>query len=57
MDGGAEEVIRAALIGQLAGFKIPSKIRLTTDDLLRTGTGKLLKRDLRTLYFPTEAAR
>lgn len=39
--------IRASLEGRLARFKIPAAIRLTTADLPRTATGKVLKRELR----------
>jgi long-chain acyl-CoA synthetase len=41
------EDIREALAGRLARFKIPSVIRLTTEPLPRTATGKVLKRELR----------
>ena len=43
--------IRASLAERLARFKIPTAIRLTTGDLPRTATGKLLKREMRTTYF------
>jgi acyl-CoA synthetase (AMP-forming)/AMP-acid ligase II len=43
--------LRASLAGRLARFKIPTAIRLTTGELPRTATGKLLKREMRTQYF------
>jgi len=43
--------LRTALAETLARFKIPTAIRLTTDDLPRTATGKVLKRELRGGYF------
>lgn len=39
--------IRAALADRLARFKIPTVIRLTTEPLPRTATGKVLKRELK----------
>jgi len=44
--------ILASLDGRLARFKIPSVVRLTDEDLPRTATGKVLKRELRATYFP-----
>jgi long-chain acyl-CoA synthetase len=44
---GAEADILASLGGRLARFKIPTAIRLVVDDLPRTATGKVLKRELR----------
>ncbi len=44
---GAEADILASLGGRLARFKIPTAIRLVEDDLPRTATGKVLKRELR----------
>jgi long-chain acyl-CoA synthetase len=45
------DALRAALAERLARFKIPTSIKLTTGDLPRTATGKILKRELRTGYF------
>jgi long-chain acyl-CoA synthetase len=45
------DALRAALSERLARFKIPTSIKLTTGDLPRTATGKILKRELRTGYF------
>ena len=45
------DALRAALGERLARFKIPTRIKLTTADLPRTATGKVLKRELRTGYF------
>jgi long-chain acyl-CoA synthetase len=52
---GTAEAILAPLGQTLARFKIPSAVRLTTADLPRTATGKILKRELRQAYFSTEA--
>jgi len=43
--------LRESLEGRLAKFKAPTAIRLTTGELPRTATGKLLKREMRTRYF------
>ena len=43
--------LRAALSERLARFKIPTKFKLTTGELPRTATGKILKRELRAGYF------
>jgi len=45
------EDIRASLQGRLARFKIPSALRLTVEELPRTATGKVLKRELRARFF------
>ena len=45
------EALRAALSERLARFKIPTTIKLTTGELPRTATGKILKRELRAGYF------
>jgi long-chain acyl-CoA synthetase len=50
-DPATADELRDALTDRLARFKIPTAIRLTTGDLPRTGTGKLLKREMRGLYF------
>jgi long-chain acyl-CoA synthetase len=48
------DAILAPLGASLARFKIPTKVRLTSDDLPRTATGKILKRELREGYFARE---
>jgi len=48
---GAEADILGSLAGRLARFKIPTAVRLVEDELPRTATGKVLKRELRTRYF------
>ncbi len=50
----ADEIV-ASLEGRLARFKIPSVVRLTDEELPRTATGKVLKRELRTRYFASGA--
>jgi acyl-CoA synthetase (AMP-forming)/AMP-acid ligase II len=42
--------LRASLLRRLARFKVPTAFRLTVEDLPRTATGKVLKRDLRDLF-------
>lgn len=42
---------REALAAHLARFKIPTKFRITDEDLPRTATGKVLKRELRERFF------
>jgi long-chain acyl-CoA synthetase len=49
--GQAEAELRAYLDDKLAKFKIPSRYAFTAEDLPRTATGKLLKRDMRTKFF------
>jgi acyl-CoA synthetase (AMP-forming)/AMP-acid ligase II len=45
--GALAQELRDFLAPKLARFKIPSSIRLTEEDLPRTATGKILKRQLR----------
>jgi long-chain acyl-CoA synthetase len=54
VDEKLADAINAALAERLARFKIPTRVRITSDELLRTATGKLLKRELRGVYFPAE---
>ena len=49
--GEAESTLREHLEAKLAKFKIPTRFVFTTDDLPRTATGKLLKREMRTKHF------
>jgi long-chain acyl-CoA synthetase len=53
-DQVADEILRS-LADRLARFKIPTAVRLTEGELPRTATGKLLKRELRGLYFEAKA--
>ncbi len=51
---GAEftaEELQAFLAGRLAAFKIPSRIAFTDERLPRNPSGKILKRELKELYF------
>jgi long-chain acyl-CoA synthetase len=48
--GDLAQELREFLAPKLARFKIPSSIRLTEEDLPRTATGKLLKRQLRDTF-------
>lgn len=45
-----EQMLRESLSRRLAKFKIPTKIRFTEDELPRTATGKVLKRELREMF-------
>jgi len=45
--------LRAMLITKLARFKVPTSYKLTVDDLPRTATGKVLKRELREMFAAT----
>ncbi len=47
----AEAELRAHLEEKLAKFKIPARYAFTNEDLPRTATGKLLKRDMRGKFF------
>ena len=51
---GAEADILQSLGVRLARFKIPTAIRLVEDDLPRTATGKVLKRELRERFSKQE---
>ena len=46
-----ETELRKHLENRLAKFKLPARYAFTEQDLPRTATGKLLKRDMRTRYF------
>lgn len=50
-DDRLAEDIRESLAARLARFKVPTAIRLTVEDLPRTATGKILKRELRSRFF------
>ncbi|GGC84942.1 class I adenylate-forming enzyme family protein [Chelatococcus reniformis] len=49
-DGDPTPEIVAHVAGKLARFKVPTTVRLTTEELPRTATGKILKRELRRLF-------
>ncbi|MGK2741393.1 class I adenylate-forming enzyme family protein [Tepidicaulis sp. LMO-SS28] len=42
------------LLARLARFKIPARYAMTDEEMPRTATGKLLKRDIRKQFFETE---
>jgi len=48
---GLAAEIAASLTERLARFKIPTTIVTTTDELPRTASGKILKREVRSQYF------
>jgi long-chain acyl-CoA synthetase len=50
-DNLAEELCER-LADRLARFKIPSVVKITETELPRTATGKILKREMRGMYFP-----
>jgi len=43
--------LREALTQHLANFKIPSLVAFSEDRLPRNPSGKILKRELRSMYF------
>ncbi len=45
-----EEEIRAFVAGKIASFKVPVEIRFLPEQLPRNANGKILKRDLKTLF-------
>jgi len=49
--------LRAFLEGRLAGFKCPRVVEFTSDPLPKTGTGKILKRQLREGYWKGKDVR
>lgn len=49
-----EEELTSYLLARLARFKIPARYAVTEEELPRTATGKLLKRDIRKQFFETE---
>jgi acyl-CoA synthetase (AMP-forming)/AMP-acid ligase II len=48
--------LRASLASTLARFKIPSAYQMTEEELPRTATGKVLKRELRNMFKAEPAA-
>ena len=46
-----EDELKSRLSDHLARFKIPTRFVFTDEELPRTATGKLLKREMRTRYF------
>lgn len=55
VDDATAEAILTRLGETLARFKIPTALRLTDRELPRTATGKVLKRELRPIYFAKES--
>ncbi len=51
-----QDEIVSSLSAKLAKFKIPTTFKITDQDLPRTATGKVLKRDIRAEFFKTEMA-
>jgi fatty-acyl-CoA synthase len=51
------EELLAFLGGRLAGFKMPRMVEFTTQPLPKTGTGKILKRELREAYWQDRTVR
>jgi acyl-CoA synthetase (AMP-forming)/AMP-acid ligase II len=51
--GDIEDDLRTHLSDRIARFKIPARYVFTAEELPRTSTGKLLKRDMRMKYFQT----
>jgi fatty-acyl-CoA synthase len=51
------EELLAFLAGRLAGFKMPRIVEFTTQPLPKTGTGKILKREIREAYWKDRQIR
>ena len=47
----SEEQLAAHLEGRIAKFKMPRRFRFTGDPLPKTGTGKIIKRELREAFW------
>ena len=52
-----KESLLAFLNGRLAGFKMPRVVEFTNEPLPKTGTGKILKRELREAYWKDRQVR
>ena len=52
-----QEELLAFLNGRLAGFKMPRILQFTSQPLPKTGTGKILKRELREPYWRNKTVR
>ncbi len=52
-----EEIMASYLAGRLAKFKMPRQWQFTTEALPKTGTGKILKRDLRERFWTDKTKR
>jgi acyl-CoA synthetase (AMP-forming)/AMP-acid ligase II len=52
-----EEQLRAFLEGRIARFKMPRRFLFTADPLPKTGTGKILKRQLREAFWAGHSQR
>ena len=51
------ETLCTFLQSRLAGFKLPRLVEFTTQPLPKTGTGKILKRELRENYWQGKTVR
>ena len=52
-----EDGLKAFLSTRLAGFKMPRRVEFSEDPLPKTGTGKILKRELREMYWSGKKVR
>ena len=52
-----KEDLLAFLAGRIAGFKMPRVVEFSTEALPKTGTGKILKRELREAYWKGKEVR
>jgi len=50
-----EDELREFLAGKIAPFKVPSRVVFSDDHLPRNPSGKILKRELKTTYFASDA--
>jgi acyl-CoA synthetase (AMP-forming)/AMP-acid ligase II len=53
----SEEELREFLCGRIAGFKMPRVIEINSEPLPKTGTGKILKRQVREQYWAGKQVR
>jgi fatty-acyl-CoA synthase len=52
-----EEQLKAFLATRLAGFKMPRRVEFCAQPLPKTGTGKILKREIREAYWSGKSVR
>jgi fatty-acyl-CoA synthase len=52
-----EEQLRAFLATRIASFKMPRRVEFSEEPLPKTGTGKILKRELREVYWAGKQVR
>ena len=53
----AHEHVLLEFVSRIAGFKLPRRIEFSADPLPKTGTGKILKREIRENYWTGKPVR